>query len=203
MVKPTKRRTQVERRQEAERKLFEAGVHLASEKGFDGFSLAELGELAGFSRGLPAHYFGSKDNFLEQLVKFIIAEFNNNQTMPEPKRDLSSMITTIEKAFDVSDGDMIYSRVLLIILSDNSGKFLAFEELEAFCNRTIDSIESDLRQGMSDGYIRKDIDPALISRILIKTICSVIQMGLSDDQIDLKKTGQELVKLILNGIAAP
>ena len=196
------KRTQVERRAAAERRLFVAGVRLASEKGFDGFSLAELGELAGFSRGLPAHYFGSKDNFQKQLVKFIIAEFNNNQEIPEPKKDLSSLVKTIEKAFDISDEDMIYSRILLIILSDTSGKFLAFEELEAFCNRTIDNIENDLRQGMSDGYIRKDIDPKLISRILIKTICTVIQMALSDDQIEPKKTGQELIKLILNGIEA-
>ena len=202
MIDKPKKRTQVERRAAAERRLFVAGVRLASEKGFDGFSLAELGELAGFSRGLPAHYFGSKDNFQKQLVKFIIDEFKNNQEIPEPKKDLSSLVKTIEKAFDISDEDMIYSRILLIVLSDTSGKFLGFEELEAFCNRTFDHIENDLRQGMSDGYIRKDIDPKLIGRILIKTICTVIQMALSDDQIDPKKTGQELIKLILNGIEA-
>lgn len=205
--KPKKRtqvakRTQVERRAAAERRLFVAGVRLASEKGFYGFSLAELGELAGFSRGLPAHYFGSKDNFQKQLVKFIIDEFKNNQEIPEPQKDLSSLVKTIEKAFDISDEDMIYSRILLIVLSDQSGRFLAFEELEAFCNRTIDNIENDLRQGMSDGYIRKDIDPEVIGRILIKTICTVIQMALSDDQIEPKKMGQELIKLILNGIEA-
>lgn len=197
------KRTQTERRAEAEQSLFEAGVHLASERGFDGFSLAELGHKAGYSRGLPAHYFGSKENFQKNLIYFIITEFKNRQVAPQPNKGISAIANTIEQAFEAPNKDTIYARILLILLSDKSGKFQSFAELADFRKRTISGIERDIQQGVQDGYIRKTVNPNLISLILIETICNVIQLTLNDDSIDAKAAGHELTQLILLGIATP
>lgn len=59
-----KRRTQAERREEAEGKLLRAAIELLATRGYDGFTLAEVGKAAGYSRGLPAHYFGCKEELL-------------------------------------------------------------------------------------------------------------------------------------------
>lgn len=202
MIDYPKKRTQVERREAAERRLFEAAVSLASENGFDGFSLAELGLLAGFSRGLPAHYFGSKDNFQKQFIIFMVEEFKKNQSPPEPNKDLSSLVEIIENAFKLPEKNTLYSRIMLIILSDKSGKLKSFEELAQFRTQAAENLEIDLRKGMNDGYIRNDIDPKLISRFLLDSICNAVQLTLSDDSINMKKVSQELTKLILNGIEA-
>jgi len=71
------RRRQADRREEAAARLLDAAIDLVAERGYDGFSLAELGEKANFSRGLPSHYFGSKANLLGAVVGKIIDDFMN------------------------------------------------------------------------------------------------------------------------------
>ena len=56
-----RRRTQAERRAEAESRVLSAAAEIVAEKGVDGLTLAEAGERAGYSRGLAGHYYRSKD----------------------------------------------------------------------------------------------------------------------------------------------
>jgi AcrR family transcriptional regulator len=63
------RRTQLERRTEAEQGLLEAAVRLFAGKGIDQTSLADIGEEAGYSRGMVNHYFGTKAAFAERLAE--------------------------------------------------------------------------------------------------------------------------------------
>jgi len=58
------RRTQAARREEAERRLLEAALGVVARRGSVRMTLAEVGEAAGYSRGLPAHRFGSKAGLL-------------------------------------------------------------------------------------------------------------------------------------------
>ncbi|HVV34240.1 MAG TPA: helix-turn-helix domain-containing protein, partial [Vitreimonas sp.] len=61
------RRTQLQRRIDAETKLLDASLTLLIERGYDRFALSEVGELAGYSRGLAAHHFENKEGLLEAL----------------------------------------------------------------------------------------------------------------------------------------
>jgi AcrR family transcriptional regulator len=65
---PTARRTQADRRSEAERALLEAAARLFARRGIDQTSLADIGEEAGYSRGLVNHHFGSKAALVERLT---------------------------------------------------------------------------------------------------------------------------------------
>lgn len=66
------RRTQSERRAQAEVKLLNAAIDLIASKGVLGFTLAEVGLLAGYSRGLPSHHFETKDKLIEAVVNRLI-----------------------------------------------------------------------------------------------------------------------------------
>ena len=50
--------------------MLQAAVEILAAKGFAGLTLNDVGEAAGFSRGLPAHYYGTK----EQMVGFLEAQ---------------------------------------------------------------------------------------------------------------------------------
>lgn len=203
MVDSMKKRTQVERREQAERRLFEAGIELTAEQGFDGYSLADVGILAGYSRGLPTHYFGTKNNFQKELVKFMITEFESNFSIPTHKRSLSGISQTMQNTFSMPDKDSVYARILLIVLADKSEKFQTFAELSQFRKLIIANIERDITHGINEKYIRKNINPKVLSLILIETICNVTRLALSDKDIDVKIAGDELTQFILHGIAAP
>src|SRR5258706_5773586 len=69
------RRSQAERRDEAEQRMLAAAVRLVSERGLERITLAEVGEAAGYSRGLPAHYFGSKGGLIVMLARNLVEGF--------------------------------------------------------------------------------------------------------------------------------
>src|SRR2546426_956769 len=69
-------RTQARRRDEAERKILVAAEEIVAEFGFDRLTLAQVGERAGCSRGLPSHYFPTKDDLLSALGRYIVESYN-------------------------------------------------------------------------------------------------------------------------------
>lgn len=57
----TQRLSQAERTEISDRKMFDVTVRLIIERGTEATSLKDVGLLAGYSRGLAGHRFGSKD----------------------------------------------------------------------------------------------------------------------------------------------
>lgn len=64
-----RRRTQSERRAQAEAALLSSAAHLFAKNGITATSLGDIGEAAGYSRGLANFYFGSKADLVEQLTR--------------------------------------------------------------------------------------------------------------------------------------
>lgn len=62
------RRTQAERRGESTGRLLDAALELMGERRSLDFSLAEVADRAGFSRGMPTHIFGTRDEMIRQLI---------------------------------------------------------------------------------------------------------------------------------------
>ena len=63
------RLTQAERTELSDQRMFEAAIELINQYGPSGTSLKEVGVLAGYSRGLAGHRFGSKERLFQFLVK--------------------------------------------------------------------------------------------------------------------------------------
>lgn len=63
------RRTQADRTEISDQRLTDAAVQLLLEKGVLGTTLAELGKIAGYSRGLATHRFGSKAGLLRHVLQ--------------------------------------------------------------------------------------------------------------------------------------
>src|SRR5258708_34171321 len=68
MPMSTVRRTQQQRRDQAEAAFLTAAAELVVEEGVQSLTLARVGERAGYSRGLVTHYFGSKQALLQRLA---------------------------------------------------------------------------------------------------------------------------------------
>ena len=65
------RKTQAERTALSDQRMFEAAISLINERGTQKTTLKEIGELAGYSRGLANYRFGSKDGLMQELfVRF-------------------------------------------------------------------------------------------------------------------------------------
>ena len=69
------RQTQAVRRETAEHGILEAAKRIVAEGGLNQLTLNEVGEAAGYSRALPAHYFRTKSALLAALSDSIIADY--------------------------------------------------------------------------------------------------------------------------------
>lgn len=65
------RRTQSERRDESEARLLAAAARLIEAEGFAAVTFDRVGAEAGYSRGLAAHKFGSKDGLVRAVIAFV------------------------------------------------------------------------------------------------------------------------------------
>jgi AcrR family transcriptional regulator len=63
------RKTQAERTALSDKKMFEAAIELINERGTQKTTLKEIGERAGYSRGLANYRFGSKDGLMMELFE--------------------------------------------------------------------------------------------------------------------------------------
>jgi AcrR family transcriptional regulator len=62
------RRTQAERRAESEQQLLRAAAEIVVQEGVAAATFESIGRRAGYSRGLAAQKFGSKQGLVEALV---------------------------------------------------------------------------------------------------------------------------------------
>src|SRR5687768_176398 len=69
------RRTQIERRADAERRMLDAANALVAEKGLPALTLAAVGTAAGYSRGLPTHHFKTRARLLSALTESIARSY--------------------------------------------------------------------------------------------------------------------------------
>src|ERR1700716_56283 len=69
-----RRRTQRERRETSHRRMLDAAVKLIERQGSSRTTLAQIGELSGYSYGLVSHRFGSK----EALVRAVTGQLQSS-----------------------------------------------------------------------------------------------------------------------------
>ena len=91
------RLTQAERTEISDQKMFDATVQLVVQHGPAGTRLKDVGVLAGYSRGLASHRFGSKDNLFSFTLRRLGDMWLKQLTAATQKH---VGITAVEKALD-------------------------------------------------------------------------------------------------------
>ena len=72
---PAGRRTQAQRRTQAEERLVEASIDLINSGGTQAVTLAQVGVRAGYSRGIVTHHFGTRDKLLQAVAQQLQGAF--------------------------------------------------------------------------------------------------------------------------------
>ena len=197
------RRTQGERREEAERRILEAGTRLLAEQGLDQFTLAEVGVAAGYSRGLPAHYFGSKRNFEARLAAHVVQKFRQVVQDHGESHGLFGLVEVIQSYFDAAINDPNGLCVLHIILSEAVSNPELSPQMAKLSARTVRSFEHYIQQGIDAGDIRPSVDPKLQGLIILAGLRGIVAQWLIDRSVNLEGVALQLVDTLLNGLATP
>lgn len=196
------RRTQAERRREAETGLVDAAIELIARKGFDRFTLAEVGEAAGFSRGLPVHYFGTKENLLIKVAERIVVTYrlglNRLPTSPRGLPRLTQIILDYAKPSKSPS-----SRAMSMLISHAALHAELGAAIAALNARGLKVLEDEIQSGVEAGNIRRDADAKLVARFIFSFLRGQASFSMLDPKFESTKVAEEFARSLEAHLAMP
>jgi len=200
------RRTQAERRGEAEQRLLQAARQIVARKGWVGMTLSEVGEEAGYSRGLATHHFGSKAGLLRALAAYVNSNFMSLVQVEAPKwrPGLDALKGFVSVYLGRNDSDWVNSRALLSLMAEAVTQDSETAPILAQYNRTVQQHLADcIEAGIANGEIRADVQPQASAVLILGTLRgSMLQYLLDPSGIDLAALHCQLLDLIDAALAA-
>ncbi|MEV6441256.1 TetR/AcrR family transcriptional regulator [Amycolatopsis sp. NPDC051716] len=150
---PTARRTQQERRDQAETALLTAAAELVVEQGVRSLTLARVGERAGYSRGIVTHHFGGKQALVERLARATQAGF-----VPGLE-DLPPGLDRLLRLIDGYLGELgrigVFNQAFLLLWAEAATQ----PELAPIFRERDAAFRADLREDVEAGIADGSIDP--------------------------------------------
>lgn len=199
MTDTTSRRTQAERRGEAEQRLIRAAAELVGEIGPAGVTLANVGERAGYSRGLATHHFGSKVALMQRLVDSVTAQFRESISVvgePHPVRD--DALRLVDVYLSVLADPQPADRARLALWADTVASaasdlrpamIAADREFRA-------AITDSLQRAIDDGELTSSVHPEGLATVIVGMLRGVALQALLDSDVDLAACHQEIRALL-------
>lgn len=162
-------RTQVERRAEAETRLLATARQLIARRGWKGTTLADVGEAAGYSRGLAAHHFGNKTGLLRAITEQINNSFFEElKKAPPVAPGLESVVSFVAVYLGRSDPEWTNTRALLLLMTEAllDGSENA-DQMVNYNAAVLAHLQDNIRIGINNGEIDKAISPAVAAEFIL------------------------------------
>jgi AcrR family transcriptional regulator len=198
------RQTQAERRETAERAILEAAKTIVAERGLDALTLNEAGEAAGYSRALPAHYFGSKKALVSALADHILASYalRVRAAVGPAEEGLERLCERV--AFYVDDGirDPVSLRAFMGILSAGTSHSELAPIVGRLTRESIDGLANLIKRARDIGEIRADARPRAEASIILASMRGVMfQWLINPDHVALSRVRDALTTNIRKSLA--
>lgn len=187
------RRTQADRREAAEQRLLDAAIVLIAERGIKGATLGDVGEAAGYSRGLTAHHYKTKEGLIKAVTAEIHRRFLRTLTSVErPEEGLARLLSSVDIYLSIND--VPSGRALLLIQKEAlTGQSEFRGVLRKFNRLSIAGIARQISVGIAKGEIRPDIDVQSEAILLLAAIRGARAQWLqSPRKFDVAKVAREL-----------
>ena len=159
------RRTQAQRTALSDQLMLEAAIKLINERGTQKTTLKEIGELAGYSRGLANYRFGSKDGLLQELFSRFDDRWKNHlETYVGEKSGVKAVLAAADALRDFLKLESEYMRAMYTLWYEALGHE---SEIRSNLAAHHDVYRKDatrwIEQGIADGDIDPNINPGQFS----------------------------------------
>lgn len=198
------RQTQAARRETAERAILEAAKTIVAERGLDELTLNEAGEAAGYSRALPAHYFGTKSAMLHALADYIVAQYSERvRSGPIASHGLQRLVDVIVFCADDAERDPTTVRVYQALL----GAGLTRSDLRPLGARitqqAVEDIAGLIRDARQLGEVRQDVRARTEASLIVAALRGVLfQWLINPDHVSLSRMRDSLATNVRNALKA-
>ncbi len=145
--------------------MFEAAIQLIIERGTERTTLKEIGELAGYSRGLAHSRFGSKEGFLQQLfVRFDGRWKEHLSSYVGDKFGIEAVLAAVHALRDFLTAEASYMRAMYMLWYESLGHDSKIRRKLADHHRVYrEDAARWVRRGIEAGEIAPTINPEQFS----------------------------------------
>jgi AcrR family transcriptional regulator len=191
--------TQAQRTARTRSRLLRAALDLIAEGGFQNAILANIGERAGYSRGVVTHTFGSKARLLAQLVERMGERFNHKNLIPAigDKTGTEALCTTIDETIKAAYDYPVDTRAFYSLLFEALGPLPELREPFAGLHRdSRNNIAALIQKGIDEGSINPSLNATAQAGLIIGALRGTLYQWLLDESFDLHLAGEEHKKSI-------
>jgi len=194
-------RTQEVRRAEAERRLITAAAEMVAEVGPSNVTLANVGERAGYSRGLATHHFGSKGALMQRLVEAVTHQFRDaifdQRDTDDPVTELRTLIGIY---FDVITDLHPVNHARLVLWADavaNPAEDTR-ARMVAADREFREEIEKRIQVAITAGQLPGTVRAHGLATVIVAMLRGVALQALIDDDVDLVAARSEVEALLIH-----
>jgi AcrR family transcriptional regulator len=200
-----KRLTQTERVALSDSRMLEAAVQLIYDRGTSNTTLKDVGQIAGYSRGLASSRFGSKDAlFFELLDQFNRRWKEDSATAVGLKTGLDAFRNANKGLISFFKNEAKFIRVMYLIAYETVGSSeLMRKQLSGQHEAYRHGIARWLRDAIAAGEVKKSISPERIAVQYVASVFGIIYQWLVNPEvIDCTQALDDLRENILQVIKA-
>ena len=194
----TRRRTQAERRAEAERRLLEATKAVIGEHGVGAVTFAAVGARAGYSRGIITHHFGSRRGLMETLARSL-----QGLVPPAPselvgrERVLAQVDLYLQTLQEHPRDTRVFAMLWAEAIAGDPDLRVIFAERDADFR---DSFARALGQAGTEGTIT-GLDPDATAMAIVGQLRGIgLQLVLTDEAPDFPRLRRTIARLLGFGL---
>ncbi len=203
---PAEKLTQAQRREKAERKMLKAAVQLVTQKGLAGLTLNDVGEAAGYSRGLPAHYFGRKDTLIARLGQYIVDRYSIALLKDGSIHfddGLDAIIKSADYYLQSVEADPTTMKALIVLLTEANNYPDLLPAIVELNNTSVKRFAEPIIYGQKKGDINPDLDTETQAMLILGQLRGTsAQWLLAPKTINMQKL-RESMKLSLRRSLEP
>jgi AcrR family transcriptional regulator len=201
MPDTSSRRTQAERRATTEARLLDAATRLFAARGSRSVSIADVGEAAGYSRGIVTQHFGGKPQLLAAVV---LHAQQFEAPAPEDGTGLDLLAALIRAYLGNYDAGRPKGQAFLMLWAEAIGQDPVLAPLFAERDAWFRSLIADrVREGQADGSVRADVDPQAAAYAVLATLRGIgLQLMAPGRHLGLDRLAGGAVDLVTRGLGA-
>ena len=154
------RRTQAERTALSDQRMFDAAIRLIIDKGTQKTTLKDIGEMAGYSRGLANYRFGSKDGLLLELfARFDVRWKDHLNGYVGDKEGIAGIKAAADALRDFLKLESDYMRAMYILWYESLGHESEIRSRLADHHRVYrEDATAWIRRGIESGEIDRTVN---------------------------------------------
>lgn len=164
--------------------MLDAALSLLSERKTLSFSLAEVAERAGYSRGLPTQTFGTKVELIRALVPHLRVRAEEVFLSPyERGEGLTAVMTTVRALLDAPDTQVQIMIALHVLFAESTRPDSPYRDVVAALNRSsVGYLSHHLRIAVERGEVRPDLDCRAQAMMIMAGIRGLLLQWLIDPE---------------------